>query len=560
MSTTPEYSTACLDWQERIREGRSIIPAPIYPQEAESALAVMRELRIVDAPGSPTIGEACAPWVLDLAAAIFGSYDAESGRRLIKEVFVLVSKKNSKSTVAGAVMLTALVRNWRQSAQFVILSPTVEVATNSFAPARDMVAKDEDLDTLMHVQGHIKTITNRESNATLKVLAADSNTVGGLKAVGVLVDELHLFGKVASAENMFREAFGGLASRPEGFIIFLSTQSDEPPAGVFKQKLEYARAVRDGKIIDPGFLPVIFEHPDDMVADGSALKLENMWMTNPNIGYSVDQQFLEREYQKAELAGGDSFRGFMAKHGNVEIGLNLRSDRWAGADWWTAQAKVPGLTLDALLDRSEVVDVGIDGGGMDDLLGLAVVGRDKETREWLAWVHAWAHPSVLDRRKDIAPRLHDFAKDGDLTMVRHIGDDVADVAGIVAMIESRGLLDKVGCDPSGLGGIADALAEAEIPVEKIVGIQQGWRMTGAIKTAERKLAEGVLVHGGQPLMSWCVGNAKIEPRGNAVVITKQAAGSAKIDALLALFNAITLMSLNPETAAAPEIHSLDIYS
>ena len=85
-------------------------------------------------------------------------------------------------------------------------------------------------------------------------------------------------------------------------------------------------------------------------------------------------------------------------------------------------------------------------------------------------------------------------------------------------------------------------------------------MTGAIKTAERKLAEGVLVHGGQPLMSWCVGNAKIEPRGNAVVITKQAAGSAKIDARLALFNAITLMSLNPETAAAPEIHSLDIYS
>lgn len=550
MNTTPEYSTACLDWQDRIREGRSIIPPPIFPEEAAAAVAVMRELRIVDAPGSPTMGEACAQWVMDLAAAIFGSYDAQSGRRLIKEVFVLVSKKNSKSTVAGAIMLTALVRNWRQSAQFAILSPTVEVATNSFSPARDMVAKDDELDTLMHVQSHVKTITHRESNATLKVLAADSNTVGGLKAVGVLVDELHLFGKVASAENMFREAFGGLASRPEGFIIYLTTQSDEPPAGVFKQKLDYARAVRDGKVIDPGFLPVIFEHPDDMVADGSALKLENMWMTNPNMGFSVDQQFLEREYGKAELAGGDSFRGFLAKHANVEIGLNLRSDRWAGSDFWERQGKLPGLTLDALLERSEVVDVGIDGGGLDDLLGLAVVGRDKTTREWLVWTHAFAHPSVMERRKDIAARLRDFAKDGDLTLVQHIGDDVADVAGIVAMIEQRGLLDKVGCDPAGLGGILDALSEAEVPEDKLIGVSQGWRLGGAIKTAERKLAEGVLVHGGQPLMNWCVGNAKIEPRGNAVMITKQAAGSAKIDPLMALLNAVTLMSLNPESTTS----------
>ena len=543
----PEYSTACLDWADRIRAGKSIIPPPIFPEEAAAAVAVMRELRIVDAPGSPTMGEACAPWVFDLAAAIFGSYDSETGNRLIKEVFVLVSKKNSKSTIAGAIMLTALIRNWRQSAQFAILSPTVEVATNSFAPASDMVAKDEELTALLHTQGHVKTITHRESNATMKVLAADSNTVGGLKAVGVLVDELHLFGKISTAENMFREAFGGLASRPEGFIIYLTTQSDEPPAGVFKQKLEYARNVRDGKIVDPAFLPVIFEHPDDMVASGECLKLENMWMTNPNMGFSVDQAFLEREFQKANLAGGTSFRGFMAKHGNVEIGLNLRSDRWAGADFWEQQGTEAGLTLEQLLERSEVVDIGIDGGGLDDLLGLAVVGRDKDTREWLLWTHAWAHPSVLERRKSEASRFKDFEKDGNLTLVKFIGDDVNEVAAICAQCEDAGILDKIGADPAGLGGILEALVEAELPEEKIIGISQGWKMTGAIKTTERKLAEGALIHGGQPMMNWCVGNAKVEPRGNAVIITKQAAGTAKIDPLMATFNAITLMSLNPES-------------
>jgi phage terminase large subunit-like protein len=541
----PEWSTSCPDWAARLRAGESIIPPPIFPEQAEQALNIFKQLKIVDAQGSPTFGESCAEWVFALVRSIFGAYDADSGRRLITEWFILIPKKNSKSTIAAGIMMTAVILNWRQSAEFSVLAPTVEVANNAFAPARDMVQKDEDLEVLMHVQTHIKTITHRESGAALKVLAADQNTVGGKKSVGTLVDELHLFGKMASAENMFREALGGLASRPEGFVIWLTTQSDEPPAGVFKQKLDYARDVRDGKIIDPAFVPVIFEHPPEMVANGDCLKLENMAMVNPNMGFSVDQAFLEREFKKAELAGGDSFRGFMAKHANVEIGLNLRSDRWAGADFWESQAKAPGLTLDQLLDRSEVVDVGIDGGGLDDLLGLAVVGRDKDTREWLTWTHAWAHPSVLERRKQEAARFQDFAKDGNLTLVQNIGEDVEDVAGICALIYARGLLDKIGCDPAGLGGIVDALAEAGIPEEKLIGVSQGWKLTGAIKTAERKLAEGVLVHGGQPLMAWCVGNAKVEPRGNAVIITKQAAGSAKIDPLMALFNAVTLMSLNP---------------
>lgn len=541
----PEWSTACLDWPERITTGRSIIPAPLFPEEAARGLAVLRELKLVDVPGSPTIGECCAPWVFELAASVFGAYDPESGRRLITEWFVCVPKKNSKSSIAAAIMMTALVLNWRQSAEFSVLAPTVEVANNAFAPARDMVQRDDELDVLMHVQTHIKTITHRESGAALKVLAADQNTVGGKKSVGTLVDELHLFGKMASAENMFREALGGLASRPEGFVIWLTTQSDEPPSGVFKQKLDYARDVRDGKIIDKSFVPIIYEHPPEMVASGEAMKLENMDMVNPNMGFSVDRVFLEREYKKAEQAGPESLRGFMAKHANVEIGMNLRTDRWPGADYWQQQAR--GVTLEEILSRCDVIDVGIDGGGLDDLLGLAVAGRDAETREWMCWHRAYAHPSVLERRKSEAARFQDFARDGDLMLVDRVGDDLDDLARIVSRLEESGKLDKVGIDPAGVGGILDALVQAGIPAENVVGVSQGWRLGGAIKTTERKLAEGGLVHDGSPMMAWCVGNAKVEPRGNSILITKQASGFAKIDPLMALFNAVSLLSLNPES-------------
>lgn len=540
-----ERTTACPDWAERLTSGRSIIPPPIFASEAERALAIFKELKIVDAPGSPTFGDSCAQWVFDLVASIFGAYDESSGRRLITEWFVLIPKKNSKSTIAAGIMMTALIMNWRQSAEFAILAPTVEVANNAFAPSRDMVQKDDDLEALMHVQTHIKSITHRESNATLKVVAADSNTVGGKKSVGTLIDELWLFGKQSGAENMLREAIGGLASRPEGFVIYLTTQSDDPPAGVFRQKLQYARDVRDGKIIDPGFVPVIFEHPPEMVASKAHLLAENLALVNPNLDYSVDRAFLEREFKKAKESGDESFIGFMAKHGNVEIGLALRSDRWAGAEFWEDAGTGP-KTLDEIIERSDVIDVGLDGGGLDDLFGLAVIGRDKESRKWLSWSKAWAHPSVLERRKSEAPRFNDFAADGDLTLVKRIGDDVEEIVSIISQIEASGLLDKIGCDPAGIGGVLEALADAGIPEEKIIGVSQGWRLGGAIKTAERKLAEGVLIHSGCRLMAWCVGNAKVEPRANSILITKQASGFAKIDPLMALFNAVSLMSLNPD--------------
>ena len=550
----PEWSTACPDWADRLRAGESIIPPPIFPEQAATALAVFKELRIVDAPGSPTFGECCAPWVFDLVASIFGAYDAESGRRLITEWFVLVPKKNSKSTIAAGIMMTALILNWRQSAEFSILAPTVEVANNSFGPARDMCSEraDDELAALMHAQTHVKTITNRESGASLKVLAADSNTVGGKKGVGTLVDELWLFGKVANAENMLREATGGLASRPEGFTIFLTTQSDDPPAGVFAQKLKYARDVRDGKVHDPRFVPIIYEFPEAMIQAGEHRKPENFGMVNPNLDYSVDREFLDREFKKAENDGEESMRGFLAKHLNVEIGLSLQSDRWAGADFWEKQADSV-LNLEELLKRSEVVVAGVDGGGLDDLLGLTLIGRERETRRWLHWSHAWAHRIVLERRKDIAPRLRDFENDGDLSIVDSPGDDVEEVADLICRVKEANLLppkNAIGVDAAGIGDVVDELTstERDIKIEQIVAISQGWKLNGAIKTTERKLAGGEMVHCGSRMMNWCAGNARIVQNGNAISITKQASGNAKIDPLMATFDAASLMALNPESA------------
>jgi phage terminase large subunit-like protein len=225
-----------------------------------------------------------------------------------------------------------------------------------------------------------------------------------------------------------------------------------------------------------------------------------------------------------------------------------------------------------LLARSEVACSGADGGGLDDLFGLAVIGREAPANEderfytgsptaqrWLHWGHAWCHKTVLDRRKEIAPRLLDFAADGDLTIVERVGDDIDQIVDFIEQIREAGKFPEkgaIGVDPAGIGAVLDELGNRGIDTSTeagyVVGVPQGWQLMTAIKTVERKLAGSEFVHGGTRLMSWCVGNAKVEPRANGILITKQASGFAKIDPLMATFNAAALMAKNPSTGGVGE--------
>jgi phage terminase large subunit-like protein len=41
-------------------------------------------------------------------------------------------------------------------------------------------------------------------------------------------------------------------------------------------------------------------------------------------------------------------------------------------------------------------------------------------------------------------------------------------------------------------------------------------------------------------MAWAGGNARVEPKGNAILVTEQASGSAKIDPLRAAFKDLVI--------------------
>ena len=199
---------------------------------------------------------------------------------------------------------------------------------------------------------------------------------------------------------------------------------------------------------------------------------------------------------------------------------------------------------------------GLDGGGLNDLLGISVVGRETGTGRWLSWGLAFAHISALHRNRSVAAQLVDFARAGDLEVFDAFGrlgaDELADLtdkppapspddpqnagepirlppdiqalAALVQRVIDSGLLAIVGVDTYGLGLIVEGLKtvgvwEAEPdkpdPLVPLIGVAQGYKLMGPIRTAERKLADRTLIHAGQPILSWAVGNAKTEQRATA---------------------------------------------
>lgn len=543
------FDLSCPDWWDMLQAGKTPLPElPIDHRAAGPALRCIDQLRLPDVPGQPTFREAGADWFRDIVRVIFGARDPETKENLVRELFLLIPKKNSKTTNSAALGLTALLLNRIPNARMMIIGPTQAVADTCFSQAAGMIRADQELTTLLHVDEHRKRIKHLDSDAVLEIKSFDMNVITGGIPVFTIIDELHLMSAMSYATKVIGQIRGGMI-KAGSLLVFITTQSAQPPSGVFKSELQAARAIRDGQVEARGVLPVLYEFPEAMQTDeAQPWRDPELWpAVLPNLGYSFSLDWLRNEYEKAADRGDATLQIWLSQHLNIEIGLGLHRDRWIGADYWLQQGR--DATLQTLLTESDVIVAGIDGGGLDDLLGLGFLGRLRGSQDWLHWGRAWAHPEAFDRRKVNDQVMRDFVAAGDLVICHDGTSDIEEVAELCARVRDLGLFPDewaIGVDPEGVGVLVDELALVGIEQPQVAAVTQGYKLNAAIKGAPRKLKNGTLWHCRQPLMAWSVSNAATEARGNAVIVTKAASGSGKIDPLMALFNAFMLMSRNPQ--------------
>lgn len=543
---------ACPDWWERIKAGQTpMADVPLNQAKAAKALAFFNRLRLPDVPGTPALADACGDWFRDILCAFLASEDPQTKQRLVWELLCMVPKKNSKTTYVAALGLTALFMEDAPNRQMLIVAPSQNISERCFDQAQGMIRLDTRLDAIFKVQDHLKSITRRKTGTALDVKTFDTTIVTGEIPILTIIDELHELGKKAKAAAVMQQIRGGGITMQGGQVLMITTQSDEQPSGIWLTELKKARKIRDGKGgSSPILLPMLYEFPQELQRNQDFWRDQRNWRyLLPNLGRSIDPERLIADYENNGSVSKEVEQIWASQHLNIEIGVGLGDEGWRAAEYWDLCAD-DTLTLESLIERSEVAVLGADGGGMDDLFGVCVIGREKVTRRWLVWCHAYAHPKVLEIRKEIAPRLRDFEAEGALTFCAAT-EYVERIAAIAERLRDAGLLPEknaVGFDPNNIAAFVDALALKQIDGLMLHRLRQGPALSPALWGLEHKLSDDTISHDGSAMMSWSVGNVKIEVKGNGNMATKQAAGRAKIDPVIAMLCAAILMSWNPTAA------------
>src|SRR5262245_54786061 len=286
------WDLSCPDWEDRIREGRSLLPdLPVIQSEAEMGVRFFDELQLPDVPEWPKLGDAAGPWFRDIVRVAFGSWDPVRRERYIRDILTLAPKGQSKTSYSAGLMIAVMLMNKRQMAEALFVGPTQAISDRAYDQAVGMIELSPDLKRRFRTRDHLKTIVDLVNKSEMKVKTFDLNILTGSILIFVLLDELHLLGRNPHTTKVLRQIRGGLDKTREGLLGIITTQSDDVPAGAFRDELHMARRIRDGRfrgqVIRP-MLPVLHEFPPEIARDPGRWQDPKHWpMVMPNLGRSV---------------------------------------------------------------------------------------------------------------------------------------------------------------------------------------------------------------------------------------------------------------------------------
>lgn len=203
------------------------------------------------------------PWQERIIRAIYGPRDAD-GNRIVRDVFLLIGRGNRKTSLAAAMALLHLLGPEKvPNGQAIFAAADREQAGIGFREAADIVRMMPTLTRATKIYdafNSAKMIRSGIDGSTLKAVASDGRAQHGTTPTFVLVDEIHAWR--ANGRELWQALQTGMAKRPGGLTV-TATTAGRGREGLAAERHAYARKVALGEIIDPSFLPIMFELQDD---------------------------------------------------------------------------------------------------------------------------------------------------------------------------------------------------------------------------------------------------------------------------------------------------------
>lgn len=234
-----------------------------------------------------------SPWQQDIVRTAFGWWDKDGNRRY-KIVYCEVPRKNGKSTLlAGIVLLNAFCPRFAdEGAEMYSAAGDKEQAGLVYQIAAAMVRRNRLMLKRCKPRDSRKRIIWGES--FYQAVAANDGAVHGYNPSFVAADELHTW-RGDKGRGVWDGLLTGTAAEDRDACMFVITTAGYDRSSICWEQHQYALGVRDGKIDDASFLPVLYfaDGHDDWTSPGTWAK------ANPNLGVSVSITYLERECARA---------------------------------------------------------------------------------------------------------------------------------------------------------------------------------------------------------------------------------------------------------------------
>ena len=194
------------------------------------------------------------PWQTEAIQKIFGTLKP-SGYRQYRFVYIEVPKKNGKSELCSALGLVGLCSDDERGAEVYCAAADRAQASIVFDSAKYMVENKKNLSKRIKVIDSRKRMVYNKTASIYQALSNEVMTKHGYNPSMVIFDELH----IQPNRDLYDVLTDGTdAARKQQLVIIITT------AGVYDQESigyevhDYACQVRDGKIDDPTFLPIIY--------------------------------------------------------------------------------------------------------------------------------------------------------------------------------------------------------------------------------------------------------------------------------------------------------------
>jgi len=493
--------------------------------------------------GEPFVLE---PWQQAIIGNLFGWKRKDKRDRTIRryrQAFIYVPRKNGKTPLVAGISLYVLFCDPERGQQNYIAAAEREQAGMLFRQAKGMVEQESNLDSRCRIYGgtasagQSRSIVREADGSFLRVISADAATKHGQTPHLVVIDEVHTQPN-RELVDVLRTGFAS-QNRMQPLFIGLTTADYDRDDSICNEWYEYACQVRDGKVSDPTFLPVIYdasETKDDWTDPA-------VWArVNPNLNVSVSEEYLRSECEKAK-ANPRLQNTFKRLH------LNMRTRQdvlWLDMDAWQ-ECEVESLELPA----SVPVYGGLDLSSKIDITALVWAWRNEKKMRIKArfWLPA-------DRIRELETKHHDprFRIWRDKGFLFETPGNTIDYEFIRATIlgESKGLwLGEIGYDPWNAAQVCNALFNNDgLPM---VEFRQGYvSMNEPSKEFERLIVAGELEHEKNPVLDWMAENVMVrpDPSGNIKPVKPDPSGKLKIDGIVAAIMAVGRASLSDAIGSA----------